>query len=271
LLAKEWGNLLSTIFVFVKKKIACILIVLPFILGWAEVLPAQSPELYLVNIKGKVISADNSEPIPYAHVINQRVHGGTTTNIDGNFSITMLTEDTLIIRAVGYVDQKFSVSEYPPKPLYEIKMNPVRYLIDEVTVTDELRMRRQLGLPEAKPLDIPTEYRGDAYNEKPSVLAAIFSPLSYLQYSTSEREKSKRATLQAITNGKEWEQFSIHHNLENIKRLTGLQGEEAERFMIYCNINNRLPFTASEMEIEFQIMDLYFKYLKEKETGTKEE
>ncbi len=230
-------------------------------------LKAQEIDLYIVSIKGTIISSDNAEPVPYAHIINPRIHGGTTSNADGYFSINMLTEDTLIIRAVGFVDYKFTVKEFPPKDSYEIKLNPVRYLLNEVTVTEKNRLKDQLGLPDAKPLDVPIELRSSTFNEKPSFLAAILSPASFLTYHLSGEEKSKRATLKAIQSGKEWDQFSMYHNLDNINRLTGLDGSEADEFMVYCNINNRLPYFASQMEIEFQIMDLYFKFKKEKTEG----
>jgi hypothetical protein len=232
---------------------------------------AQMPDLYIVNIKAIVTSALNDEPIPYAHVINHRVRGGTTTNAEGFFSINMLTEDTLVLKAIGYTDYYFTISEYPPKPLYTIVMRPVRYLLDEVTVTESNKLREKLGIPDAKPLDIPIELRGDAFNEKPSLLAAIISPVSFLHYHLSDKEKNKRNTLSAIKSGKEWYQFSTYHNLENIKRITKLDGDEADLFMIYCNVNNKLPYFASQMEIEFQIMDLFFKYKREREEGKKED
>ncbi len=235
--------------------------------GTALNLSSQVAELYMVTVKGKVISAETGEPVSYAHVINPRVHGGTTTNSEGIFTINMFTEDTLTVRAVGFVDSKFFVTEFPPKPLYEIKLKPQRYLLDEVTVQEKSTLRKSLGLPEAKPLDIPVEYRGDSYNDDPSVLAAVFSPLSYLQYQTSNKEKDKRATRNAIQNQKEWEQFSRYHNLKTIERITGLKGPDAEEFLIYCNINNRLPYNATQMDIEFQIMTLYLEYKKEKEEG----
>lgn len=225
---------------------------------------AQVPDLYMVNIRGLVTSADNNEPVPYAHVINARVHGGTTTNADGRFSITMLTEDTLIIRAVGFVDQKLTINEFPPKNLYEIVMKPVRYLLNEVTVTGENQLGRKLGLPEAKPLNIPKELRGAAFNEKPPWYAALVSPLSFLQYHLGTEEKHKREILNTIHNNEEWMLFSRYFNLEAIKKLTGLEGKEADQFMVYCNLHNRLPYFAGQMEIEFQIMDLFFKFKKEK-------
>jgi hypothetical protein len=227
-------------------------------------LKAQEMDLYFVNIKGTIVSADNGEPVPYAHIINPKVHGGTTSNTDGYFSINMLTEDTLIIRSIGFVDYLFTINEFPPKDKYEIKMNPVRYLLNEVTVNEKNNLKEQLGLPNAKTLDIPIELRSNTFNEKPPLIAAFFNPISYLTYHLSNSEKTKRETLKAIKSGKEWDQFSIFHNLDNIIRLTGLSGDEADEFMIYTNMNNRLPYFASQMEIEFQIMDLFFKFKKEK-------
>jgi hypothetical protein len=147
-------------------------------------------------------------------------------------------------------------------------MQPTRYLLDEIKVTGDLSMRKQLGLPDAETLDIPIELRGNDFNKKPPLLAAFFTPISFLNYHLNDKEKEKRETLKAIKNDNEWFQFSTYFNLENIKRLTGFEGEEADKFMIYCNMNNRLPYFASEMEIEFQFMDLYFKYKKEKELNT---
>jgi hypothetical protein len=216
-----------------------------------------------VYIKGKIIDTESNEPIPYAHIINPRSHGGTTSNADGMFTLQIFTEDTLIIKAVGYVEQRFWIEEFPPKNLYEIAMKPVRYLLNEVTVTDSLNLRKQLGLPEAKSLDIPIELRGASYNEKPKWFSALVNPIAFLHYHTSKDEKRKRESLSIIKQDKQWEMFARYNNLETIKRLTGLTGNEADNFLIYINIHNRLPYYASQMEVEFQIMDLFFKYKKE--------
>lgn len=230
---------------------------------------AQAPDLYVVNIRGIVTSAEDGEPLPYAHVINPRVHGGTTTNADGMFTIRMLTEDTLIIRSVGFVDQKLTIDEFPPKKLYKVVLKPVRILLDEITVTKDLHMRERLGLPDAKPLNIPIELRGDAFNEKPPWFAAFLTPLSFIQYHTSKREKEKREIRKIIQNNEQWMTFSRNYNLEIIKKLTGLDGAEADKFMIYCNLNNQLPYNASQLEVDFQIMNLFYKYKKEKEAKEK--
>lgn len=244
-------------------QIRKILILFILLMGFYS-LNAQEIDLYIVNIKGIVTGADTGEPIPYAHVINPKEHSGTTSNSDGFFSINMLTEDTLIIRSMGYDEYRFTLKEFPPKEQYRIILNPVTYLLNEVTVNGDRSMRKQLGLPDAETLDIPIELRGNDYNEKPPLIAAFLSPISFLNYHLNDKEKEKRETLKAIRNNEEWLQFSTYFNLDNIKRLTGLDDEGADEFMVYCNLNNRLPYFASQMEIEFQIMNLFFKYKKEK-------
>lgn len=245
----------------IQKLLLIFFVVSAMSIGKAD---GQEVELYLANIKGRVVSIDDQTPVSYAHIINQRVRGGTTTNADGNFAIQIFTEDTLIIKSMGFIDYKFYLTEFPPQDFYLIKMVPVRHMLGEVTVTEKNRLKESLGLPESKNLDIPIEFRGEAFNEKPTVWNAILNPVSYAQYFLSDKEKRKRSMLQIISDDKQWNTFAIYHNLVTIKKLTGLDGDEADDFMIYCNINNRLPYTASQLEIEFQIMDLYFKYKKEK-------
>lgn len=226
---------------------------------------AQEVELYLVTIKGVVTEIETGEPIVYANVINPRTHSGTTTNADGFFSMTMLTDDTLTISAIGFVTQDFNINEFPPQELYNIVLKPVRYQIGEVTITEQYRLGKKLGLPQAKPLDIPIELRGSDFNEKPPWYAALVNPIAVLYYHTSKEEKRKRETLNIIKDNKEWLKFSRYHNLETIEKITGLKGTEADKFMLYCNLHNRLSHNASQMEIEFQIMDFFFKYKKEQE------
>jgi hypothetical protein len=244
-----------------RKTILIIILLAGFYL-----LKAQDIDLYVVNIKGVVTSAYNGEPIPFARIVNPREHTSTTSNTDGLFSINMLTEDTLIIRSIGYSEFKFILREFPPKESYVISMQPTSYLLDEINVTGGLNLKKQLGLPDVGTLDIPIELRGNDFNKKPPLIAAFLTPISYLNYHLNEKEKEKRETLKAIQNNNEWLQFSNYFNLENIKRITGLKDEEADEFMIYCNLNNRLPYFASEMEIEFQFKDLFFKFKKAKES-----
>jgi hypothetical protein len=60
-------------------------------------------------IKGKVIDADTREPVPYASVALQGTTTGTSTDIDGNYTISNLAPGiyNIIVSVVGYENQSF--------------------------------------------------------------------------------------------------------------------------------------------------------------------
>ncbi|HKI88443.1 MAG TPA: carboxypeptidase-like regulatory domain-containing protein, partial [Draconibacterium sp.] len=56
----------------------------------------------LIRLQAKIISAGDSSAVPYANIINNRTHSGTTTNAQGYFTLEMLNIDTLVVSSVGY-------------------------------------------------------------------------------------------------------------------------------------------------------------------------
>jgi hypothetical protein len=218
----------------------------------------------LINFKARVISASDSSAVPYANIINHRTHSGTITNADGYFTLEMLNIDSLVITSVGYERGILKVPrDYSEYNTLTFIMKPVNYAIGEVKVEGE-RQRVDLGLGSGKPVDIAPELRGDAYNERPPVLAALFSPVSYWQYYLSKKEKRKRNVREAIALEKNWEMHSKNYNKEKVMMLTGLDEMEADTFMIWFNAQNILPYTSTEYQIRASIIEYYRLYKLEK-------
>jgi len=55
-----------------------------------------------VRVSGTVSEATSQQPIPGASVRVQRTRRGTATDAQGNFRLTALPTDTLLVRAIGY-------------------------------------------------------------------------------------------------------------------------------------------------------------------------
>lgn len=219
----------------------------------------------LVRVKARIVSAGDSMAVPYVHVVNNRNRTGTTSNALGYFSMEVLNVDTLSLTAMGFKPKVFKVpfnhSELNTLTIY---LEPVVYLIREVKVTgDKLKVNLD-GIPTGKPSDIPQELRGDAFNEKPPVLAALFNPLSYWQYYLSRKEKRKRAVREAISLEKNWEMHSQNYNRDIVMMLTGLDEQEADNFMVWFNAQNVLPYTSTEYEVRSSIRAYFEIYKKEK-------
>lgn len=218
----------------------------------------------LVNVKGQLINGDTGESVPYAHIINPRVHGGTIADKDGFFSMQADPSDTLLVKSIGYVNYYIIVNEYLKSEdlIPIIRLSPARYLIGDVDVHGEAPGANLEGIPKGKKVDIPPELRSDDFSSNPHWTAAIFKPLSFLHYKLNRKEKRKRKALSTIQSQREWEYFSLVYNKDVIERLTGLKDQELDDFMVYCNANHGLHYSASSYEVEERIKQLFEVYKK---------
>lgn len=218
----------------------------------------------LIKLRGRIISAKDSTAVPYANIINPRTHSGTITNTDGYFTIEMLNIDSLIVTSVGY---EKGVLKVPPRYLGQtvltFSMLPVNYALGEVNVAGD-KPKVDLGLNTGKPVDLPPELRGDAFNEAPPILAAFFNPASYLQYYLSKREKRKREVRRQMIIQRNWELHSQNYNKEMVMKLTGLNEAEADSFMVWFNAQDVLPYTSTEYEVRASIIEYFHYYMIEK-------
>ncbi len=221
-----------------------------------------------VRVEGCIVSAADKTPVPYAHVVNNRNHGGTITNAAGVFTMDMLNIDSLSISAVGFLKETFTIPHtYHPDSVVTFYLRPVSYIIPQVDVQGKKPRVNLDGIPSGKPVDIPPELRGDAFNERPPIIAALFNPISYWTYYLSKREKQKRAVREAMLLEKNWKLHSANYNKEVVMQLTGLNFEEADTFMIWFNSKNILPYTSTEYEIRAAIQHYFEVYKSQKGIG----
>jgi len=199
--------------------------------------------------------------IPYVNVINQRVRGGTMTDKEGKFTLQADPTDTITFRSIGYIDKKVPVSEIVANENATVTMAPVRYQLEGVEITGQSQKVNMSGLLDhAKNMSkIPVELRGE-FATKPKVLTAIFHPTSFLYYKYNKEEKSKRNTLAAIRTEREWQLFSLVYNKEIAERLTGLQGDELDNFMVFFNAYSNLLFSASTYEVAKRVREVFAEY-----------
>jgi hypothetical protein len=251
------------------KGLICYIFIILLLLVVKPVLAQDDDDLIdpvLLQLKGTLVSKDDGQPVPYAHVVNMRTHGGTATDANGCFTLEMLNVDSLSISAMGFM------KEYVRIPLFQhgdsmlvIQVRPIRYAIGEVEVTGEARKVNMDGVATGKPVNIDPELRGDAFNKKPPWYAAIFSPASFMQYHFSRKEKEKRNARQAIITEKEWEYLSQYYNKDMVTKLTGLNEQEADSFMIYFNSKSVLDSRFTEYDVRAAILREFENYKKERD------
>jgi hypothetical protein len=238
-----------------------LLVMLVGVFSYSGVAQVYFPE-DMVKVSAQVLDDLTGLAIPYVNVVNQRVRGGTMTDKAGKFALQADPTDTLTFKSLGYLDKKVPVSEMMDKENFVLTMAPVRYQLNGVEISAEAPKVHLYGIKDPKMSKTPVELRGE-FESKPSVLTAIFHPTSYLYYKLNKGEKEKRNVLTAIKTDREWQLFSLVYNKEIASRLTGLQGDELDNFMVYFNAFSNLRFSATTYEVEKRVKEVFTEY-KEK-------
>ncbi len=98
---------------------------------------AVQPSGHLLS--GRIISAENGEPVPGANIIIKGTTTGTVTDIAGNFSIAVNPEDILVISFIGHITQEIEVGS---KTQLDISLKEDITRLDEVVVIGYGSMKR---------------------------------------------------------------------------------------------------------------------------------
>jgi hypothetical protein len=216
----------------------------------------------MIKVSAQVLDDLSGLPVPYVNIINQRVRGGTISDKEGKFSLQADPTDTLSFKSLGYIDKRVPVNELFRENAV-VTLAPVRYQLSGVEITGEGRKVNMTGIPTAKMSKTPIELRGE-FEKKPGLLTALFHPTSFLYYKFSKDEKEKRNTLTAIKTDREWQLFSLVYNKEIAGRLTGLERDELDNFMVYFNAFSNLRFSATTYEVEKRIKEVFTEYKEKK-------
>lgn len=245
------------------KKLTLLLVL---IMGAFQLIAQQADEVdpMPIKLKAQVLNLADESPVPFAYILNFRTHMVVTANDQGRFTMEMLNIDSLEISSLGYSKTIVHIpANYMEMNTLLLYAKPVRIALPQVNVTGEQSKVNMDGVKIGKKMDLDPQLRGDAYNKKPPVLAAVFNPVSFLHYYTSKREQEKRDTRKAIITEKKWEFLSQNYNKKLVMELTGLADFQADAFMLYFNSKQILNELSTEYDVRNAIKEIYKLYKEE--------
>lgn len=212
-----------------------------------------------IKLKGQVLNLEDEMPVPNAIIMNMRTKTTISADLQGRFVMDALNIDSLQVSSLGFSK---SIAHIPVKynemDVLIIYAKPVRFSIPDVNVKAAQKKVNLEGVQAGKENKLAPELRGDAYDKKPSALAAVFTPASFLQYHLSKSEREKRETRKAIISEKQWELISQFYNKKLVMELTGLNNAQADYFMMYINGKGLL----SEMRTEYDVRNIIKEQFK---------
>jgi len=96
------------------------------------------------TLKGKLTDATTNEPLIGAAVLVDGTTKGTTTDVDGLFSLDIENKTTVILfRLIGYIDQKLTINESDNGDLGIVSLSPDAIGLGEVSVTASVGIARK--------------------------------------------------------------------------------------------------------------------------------
>lgn len=202
-----------------------------------------------VIIKGLVTEQDSSSPMPFVYVINSQTGLGQMSDAHGKFTIQASEKDSIIFSYVGYVRLKIAAQKLMYKEA-KVTMQPQAYMLNQVVVSDF----------KLKPYE--RDYMKRIINgSKTTVVNAMESPLSalYMQFSKKGKEQRKLAKIFEDIFTKE--AVSKKFNAEILRRLTGDENIDFEKFRTYCfYLTDDYIINHDGYDLYRRVMDCYQRW-----------
>lgn len=158
----EWYKWVTFIRKCREMKRIVKIIVLILVVGQTQ---AQNDVKVIRTIRGIVVDAATSEPVSYTNIGLEDTYYGTASNAAGNFELKIpaeLASKNIYFSAVGFVNQKFPVSELFSKAFIVIKLEPQSYSISGVDVAAQSKVLIRILRMAAE--DIPYNFVGGPFN-----------------------------------------------------------------------------------------------------------
>ncbi len=117
----------------IQPLLTCIIFLCIRLSAIAQDNKQSKPLMKLVELRGQVVGADDKEPIVGANIIVKSSKKGTACDLDGNFMLTVNSQDSVLITAVGFKPLLRPVRLLEASSL--IEMTPDIMNLQEVVVT----------------------------------------------------------------------------------------------------------------------------------------
>ena len=227
-------------------------------------------------LKGRVVDFVTYQAVAHTCIHNISTGLMTFSNASGDFSMIVKNNDTLAISRVGYSMDIYIIDDsiQSLKQRITFRMITRSIMLREVTihamkpyplfVQDLVKTTPQQKI-EIPNMEISPEERANYDINKGNLLQGtpLASPITYLYEKFSHKAKMGRMYASLIENQEEVIRLTQKYNPNIVQRITRLEGEQLEDFMLYCSFTYYTLVISTDMQIEKMIIDKYLQYKRE--------
>lgn len=215
-------------------------------IGIKKMTISPATNLERITVRGRVLSSDNL-PIQGVSVNIKGKSGGTTTNADGAFSITVETGDQLVISSVGYEPQEITILD---NTALTITLQTTQQTLDEVFVTTALGIRKE----KKKTTYAMQEVKGTAIEKarEPNIISTLTGKVAGLSIQTkntmyeSPEIKLRGGKTLVVIDGVPAQTDFWNINPDDVDNINVLKGTAATALYGSLGINGAIMITTKK-------------------------
>lgn len=212
-----------------------------------------------------IVYDESFRPIAATHVINMNTHEGDVSDSLGIFSLMVHLSDTILFRNIAYqevfipvaafVANRYVILKRKLYPLQEAMVFPWGSSYEDfseavVNTPAPQTLGEALGLPRQDPDYIPFDMDESTLKSAGFLLT---SPISFIYYNLSKREKNRRKLFWNDKNRESHERFDVIMSPESISGITGLTGDLLIDFMAYLYQRMVCDYKCTELKVYSEI------------------
>jgi hypothetical protein len=207
-------------------------------------------------IKGKIVENDSNTAVPFVYIIAKSNGNGTMSDNDGNFSLLLNQEDTLVFSCIG-----FTKLVIPFKNLFKTSTNSYKVIMTKMLINLNMIVVTSFKI---KPYE--RDYMNKIIDEsKIKALDYSTSPISALYMRYSKEGKQIRKLARIFEDLLIEEQVQKKFSPDILRKLTGDDKIDYHAFRKYCyTCNNQYIITHDGADLYGRIMECYKRWRSEK-------
>ncbi|MCC6691095.1 MAG: hypothetical protein IT235_06135 [Bacteroidia bacterium] len=200
---------------------------------------------------------DNTIVFNRVMVIDRTTGSGTYVGVDGNFSVSIKKNDTLMFAYSGYKTKKicFKDSAQQKEYLLAVKLDPLSYQLKEISIYPVKKLsevQREIEQMESRKKHVVQLQGVDAIQSPITALYERFSKMeqSKRKVAELENEDMKRSVLKDL--------FRIYIKYD----IIDLSDEQFDDFITFCDLPDSYILNATQYELVESIKYRYNKFVE---------
>lgn len=229
-------------------------------------------------LKGKVVDCLTMQPLENACIHNLNTGMMSFSDAHGSYAIRVSKHDTLAISRVGFELEVLIMNDtiYNTKSNCFIRLMMKSIMLKNFTVyamkpyplfvkdiAEQKAPKEKIDVDVNISDDDKARLTADPNSKNLLAKTPLAHPISFLYEKFSRKAKMDRLYNDMMKNQDEVVRLAQKYNPQVVHRLTNLEGEQLDEFMVYCGFSYYILATATEVEIEQMILKKFATYQNE--------